>query len=92
MVDQRVARGLHPADKADEAEKYQSMLDPSDGTLFPSHPRIVLKVPAAVQNTLENANKVTDTQIREFLEICRVKYLRAKIEPGKTAVVPETTH
>ena len=40
--------------------------------------------PAVVQRALENANKVTKEQIDTFLEICRVKYLRAKIEPGST--------
>lgn len=35
------------------------------------------------QAALDNANKVTREQIEEFLEICRVKYLRAKIEPGQ---------
>jgi len=32
MVDQRIARGLYPADNPEEAEEYQSMLDPSDRT------------------------------------------------------------
>ncbi|ORY33097.1 putative DNA-directed RNA polymerase III largest subunit [Naematelia encephala] len=39
---------------------------------------------AAVQQVLDNANKVTRFQIEAFLDICRVKYLRAKIEPGST--------
>ena len=37
----------------------------------------------AVDKVLENANKVTKEQITEFLNICREKYLRAKIEPGE---------
>ena len=37
---------------------------------------------AAVQRSLDNANKVTEAQVRAFLDICRIKYLRAKIEPG----------
>lgn len=35
------------------------------------------------QAALDNANKVTTEQIEQFLELCRVKYLRAKIEPGQ---------
>nr|WPS94681.1 DNA-directed RNA polymerase III subunit RPC1 [Naematelia aurantialba] len=38
----------------------------------------------AIQRVLDNANKVTLSQIETFLAICRVKYLRAKIEPGST--------
>lgn len=38
----------------------------------------------AVQKVLENANKVTKEQIITFLEICRSRYLRAKIEPGES--------
>ncbi len=38
---------------------------------------------ASVQQVLDNANKVTEAQIRTFLTICRIKYLRAKIEPGE---------
>jgi DNA-directed RNA polymerase III subunit RPC1 len=39
---------------------------------------------AAIQAALENANKVTEAQIERFLEICRVRYLQSKIEPGST--------
>ena len=34
---------------------------------------------AAVDNTL----KVTEEQLKLFLEICWTKYVKAKIEPGK---------
>lgn len=47
-----------------------------------SHLRLVLMT-AVVQRVLDNTHKVTREQIEEFLEICRVKYLRAKIEPGE---------
>ena len=33
---------------------------------------------------VENASKVTEDQLRRFLEICWVKYVKAKIEPGIT--------
>lgn len=69
MADQREARGLCRAEDAAEAEEYQDVLDSPD---------------QAVGQVLENANKVTEAQIRSFLESCRVKYLRAKIEPGST--------
>ena len=39
-------------------------------------------VVAAIQRSLDNANKVTKAQVRAFLDICCIKYLRAKIEPG----------
>jgi hypothetical protein len=44
----------------------------------------------AVQRVLENANKVTAAQIKRFIEICRYRYLRAKIEPG-TWILSSTT-
>ena len=44
----------------------------------------MLMAAAAVQQALDNAAKVTEAQIRAFLNICRIKYLRAKIEPGST--------
>ncbi|RSH95176.1 hypothetical protein EHS25_000262 [Saitozyma podzolica] len=69
MADQRLARGLPPADTMEEADEYQELLDPSE---------------LAVQRVLENANKVTAAQIKRFIEICRYRYLRAKIEPGST--------
>ncbi|KAF8516014.1 hypothetical protein BU17DRAFT_76736 [Hysterangium stoloniferum] len=33
---------------------------------------------------VENAAKVTEDQLRRFLELCWVKYVKAKIEPGST--------
>ena len=31
---------------------------------------------------VENASKVTEDQLQQFLQICWVKYVKAKIEPG----------
>lgn len=31
---------------------------------------------------VENASKVTEEQLQRFLDICWVKYVKAKIEPG----------
>ena len=45
--------------------------------------RIPLTGTVKKQAALDNANKVTREQIEQFLELCRVKYLRAKIEPGQ---------
>lgn len=33
---------------------------------------------------MDNLVKVTEDQLRYFLELCRTKYLKAKIEPGST--------
>lgn len=33
---------------------------------------------------VDNLVKVTEDQLRYFLELCRTKYLKAKIEPGST--------
>lgn len=38
----------------------------------------------AEKMAVDNKLKVTEEQLRIFLEICRVKYLKAKIEPGST--------
>jgi DNA-directed RNA polymerase III subunit RPC1 len=38
----------------------------------------------AVQQVIDNANKVTADQIHTFIEICRIRYLRSVIEPGST--------
>ncbi|OXG79821.1 DNA-directed RNA polymerase III subunit RPC1 [Cryptococcus neoformans var. grubii Br795] len=69
MVDQRLARGLPDADDVEMAEEYEALLNSDD---------------PAVQRVLENANKVTEAQLSSFLENCRIRYLRAKIEPGST--------
>ncbi|OXH07852.1 DNA-directed RNA polymerase III subunit RPC1 [Cryptococcus neoformans] len=69
MVDQRLARGLPDADDVEMAEEYEALLNSDD---------------LAVQRVLENANKVTEAQLSSFLENCRIRYLRAKIEPGST--------
>lgn len=37
---------------------------------------------AADVAAVENASKVTEAQLLQFLEICWVKYVKAKIEPG----------
>lgn len=31
---------------------------------------------------VDNKSKVTEAQIRTFLELCWVKYVKARIEPG----------
>lgn len=46
--------------------------------------RTCADIPVAVRQVLDNAHKVTEAQIRSFLENCRVRYLLAKIEPGST--------
>ncbi len=33
---------------------------------------------------VDNKSKVTEDQLRTFLDICWTKYVKAKIEPGKT--------
>ena len=32
---------------------------------------------------MENKTKVTETQLRTFLHVCWVKYVKARIEPGR---------
>lgn len=54
------------------------------GPLLSSVPGRELTQSAAVQQVIDNANKVTEDQIRTFLEICRIRYLRSVIEPGST--------
>ncbi|RXK37437.1 DNA-directed RNA polymerase III subunit RPC1 [Tremella mesenterica] len=69
MADQRLSRGLPPADTLEDAEEYGDLLVPDD---------------FAIKQVLDNTNKVSQEQIRTFLEICRIRYLRSKIEPGST--------
>ncbi|KAK8843986.1 hypothetical protein IAR55_006779 [Kwoniella newhampshirensis] len=69
MVIQRQARGIPDADDAAMAEEYEDLLTSDD---------------PAIRAVLENANKVTEAQLVFFLEDCRIRYLRAKIEPGST--------
>ncbi|WVN88031.1 uncharacterized protein L203_103230 [Cryptococcus depauperatus CBS 7841] len=69
MVNQRLARGLPDADNEEMAEEYEALLNSDD---------------PATQRVLDNANKVTEAQLHSFLEDCRIRYLRAKIEPGST--------
>lgn len=69
MAEQRLSRGLPPAETPEDAEEYGDLLVPQD---------------FAVRQVLDNANKVSADQIHTFLEICRVRYLRSQIEPGST--------
>lgn len=38
----------------------------------------------AEKRVVDNKAKVTEAQLREFLNVCWVKYVKAKIEPGST--------
>ncbi|KAL1407575.1 DNA-directed RNA polymerase III subunit C1 (rpo31) [Vanrija albida] len=69
MAAQREARGVPAADTAESMEEYEELLESDD---------------FATRRVLDNAHKVTEAQIRSFLENCRVRYLLAKIEPGST--------
>jgi len=40
-------------------------------------------VAVEAQTAVDNLSRVTENQVNEFLEIARVRYLRAKIEPGE---------
>lgn len=88
MVDQRLARGLPDADDEEMAEEYEALLYSDDRKLCSviswSQVPLTTVFTAAVQRVLENANKVTEAQVNSFLENCRIRYLRAKIEPGST--------
>ena len=86
MSAQRLARGLPPAEASEDAEEYGDQLNPDDGapTKHAKSQLTAFLIAAAIQRALDNANKVTGAQIRAFLDICRIKYLRAKIEPGMT--------
>lgn len=88
MVDQRLARGLPDADDEEMAEEYEALLYSDDRKLSSvilwSQVPLTTVFTAAVQRVLENANKVTEAQVNSFLENCRIRYLRAKIEPGST--------
>ncbi|ORX39191.1 putative DNA-directed RNA polymerase iii largest subunit [Kockovaella imperatae] len=68
LASQRKRYGLNDATTKGQAEKHKDKLVSDD---------------AAVTRTLENS-KVTQGQLELFLDICRVKYLRAKVEPGST--------
>jgi DNA-directed RNA polymerase III subunit RPC1 len=81
MADQRLARGLPPAEDAQDAENYS--LDSEDCMSIPGS-RSTADMIDAVQQVIDNANKVTADQIHTFLEICRIRYLRSVIEPGST--------
>jgi DNA-directed RNA polymerase III subunit RPC1 len=38
---------------------------------------------AAEKAIVDNKSKVTEAQLKTFLELCWVKYVKARIEPGK---------
>lgn len=76
---QKKGRGVKAEPKVEES------LDPVERREINFFLRWCVAYPTdAVQKVLENANKVTKEQIVTFLEICRTRYLRAKIEPGKS--------
>lgn len=37
---------------------------------------------------VDNISKVTEIQLRNFLHLCWVKYVKARIEPGKAKAAP----
>lgn len=37
---------------------------------------------------VDNISKVTEYQLRNFLHLCWVKYVKARIEPGRANIVP----
>lgn len=90
MVVQRQARGMPDADDAEMAEEYEDLLTSDDRELVGGKvgdcARLMndYTLTAAIRAVLENANKVTEAQLNFFLEDCRIRYLRAKIEPGST--------
>ncbi|GJE83969.1 beta and beta-prime subunits of DNA dependent RNA-polymerase [Phanerochaete sordida] len=48
------------------------------------HTDLSMGVSAADKAIVDNKSKVTEDQIRTFLDICWTKYVKAKIEPGST--------
>lgn len=76
-----VAKARKMADSRDEYGMFEAMEhddewgDEVDLTLGAS--------PAAVA-ALNNKFKVTENQLRTFLDLCWVKYVRARIEPGES--------
>ncbi|BEI84854.1 hypothetical protein CcaverHIS002_0502550 [Cutaneotrichosporon cavernicola] len=69
MAEQRERRGVPAADTREAAEEYEDFLQSPD---------------PVVQRALVNAFSVTRSQLDQFLENCRTRYLLAKIEPGST--------
>ncbi|PPQ95505.1 hypothetical protein CVT26_008533 [Gymnopilus dilepis] len=66
----RGSRGMYEAlEREDEWDEY------TDLTLGASD---------ADKKVVENSSKVTETQLRHFLDLCWVKYVKARIEPGST--------
>jgi len=45
------------------------------------------KVPEADKVAVDNKVKVTEAQLRKFLELCWSKYVKARIEPGEQKAV-----
>jgi len=37
---------------------------------------------------VDNTSKVTEYQLRNFLHLCWVKYVKARIEPGEAKALP----
>ncbi|KAJ7929053.1 hypothetical protein B0H13DRAFT_1965408 [Mycena leptocephala] len=48
------------------------------------HTDLTLGASAAEKAIVDNKSKVTESQLKTFLELCWVKYVRARIEPGST--------
>jgi DNA-directed RNA polymerase III subunit RPC1 len=79
-------------------EKYDEWDEDTDFTMGASRTRPPLLPPtklysltgllAAEVAVVENKAKVTEDQLRTFLELCWVRYVRARIEPGKQASNP----
>jgi len=44
---------------------------------------LVLTILDADKALVDNNSKVTESQLRDFLDLCWVKYVKARIEPGR---------
>ena len=85
QVEARKSRGMF-----DALERHEDWDDDTDLSLGASG--IDLKLPhfafltmlllAADKAIVKNKSKVTDSQLRAFLELCWAKYAKARIEPG----------
>jgi DNA-directed RNA polymerase III subunit RPC1 len=85
LADSRRCRGMFDAlEKADEWDEGTDLSLGASGEQLGQRKRSIMNLVfvAADKALIDNTSKVTECQLRSFLDLCWVKYVKARIEPG----------
>ena len=87
LAEARSSRGMFEAlERENEWDAETDLSMGASGWLIPSEGRPLFNSAtntAADMAIVDNKSKVTESQLRTFLQLCWVKYVKARIEPGQ---------